>query len=64
MLNAFEYNRAGLHIYEKLGFRTIGSRRQGKKMVGRSWDTIYMEMLANEFESSILAEVLSSDEPR
>ena len=63
MLNVFAYNHAAIHVYQKLGFRTIGIRRQSKQMGGRFWDTIYMEMLVDEFESQILTAVLWSDEP-
>ncbi len=59
MLRVFEYNRVGLHIYEKLGFRKIGTRRKSKMMGGKLWDTIYMEMLADEFESPVLRKILS-----
>ncbi len=64
MLRVFEYNIAGIKVYEKVGFRTIGRRRKSKMMGGRLWDTIYMEALADEFESPVLGDVLVPDQLR
>ena len=64
ILRVFEYNLAGIHIYEKVGFRHMGVRRKSKLMGGRFWDTVYMEALADEFESPVLGEILVPDQPR
>ncbi|MGI8552222.1 MAG: GNAT family N-acetyltransferase [Dehalococcoidia bacterium] len=64
MLRVFEYNLAGLHAYRKAGFREFGRRHQTHSMGGRLWDEVYMECLANDFTSPLLARVLSPDEPR
>ncbi len=61
MLRVSEYNRAGIRVYEKVGFRTMGVRRKSKLMGGKQWDTIYMEILAEEFESPVLKQVLMPD---
>ena len=64
MLTVYEYNVAGIKAYEKVGFQTIGTRRKSKMMGGKLWDTIYMEALADAFESPVLSKVLVPDQPR
>ena len=63
-LAVFAYNPGAIRAYEKAGFRKIGRRREAKWMGGRLWDVIYMDCLATEFESSVLARVFAPDEPR
>ena len=63
MLHVIATNLAGIRAYEKAGFRRIGVRRQSKLMGGRLWDTVYMEALAEEFDSTVLGTVLLLDEP-
>ncbi|MEZ4569596.1 MAG: GNAT family protein [Thermomicrobiales bacterium] len=58
MLRVYSYNLAGIHVYEKVGFRVMGIRRKSKLMGGKLWDTIYMEALADEFESPVLGKIL------
>ena len=64
MLTCYEFNLAGRRAYEKAGFKEIGRRRQCRWMGGRLWDDIYMDCLATEFESPVLARVFVPDEPR
>jgi RimJ/RimL family protein N-acetyltransferase len=64
LLTVREYNAAGRRAYEKAGFKEIGRRRQCKWMNGRLWDEIYMDCLATEFVSPVLARVFVPDEPR
>jgi diamine N-acetyltransferase len=64
MLRVFAYNLAGLRAYEKAGYREFGRRREAILMGGRLWDVIYMECLASEFTSPVLARVFAADEPR
>lgn len=63
LLRVVATNLAGIRAYEKAGFRRIGVRRRSKLMGGRLWDTVYMEALAEEFESPVLGRVLLPDEP-
>lgn len=60
MLKVFEYNSAGIRAYQKAGFKEIGRRRQARWMNGRYWDDVYMDCLAGEFESPVLARIFSS----
>jgi RimJ/RimL family protein N-acetyltransferase len=64
MLRVFEYNLAGRRAYETAGFREFGRRRQAHHMGGRLWDVVYMESLASEFTSPVLARILAPDQPR
>ena len=64
LLTCREYNVAGRRAYEKAGFKEIGRRRRCKWMNGRLWDDIYMDCLADEFESPVLARVFVPDEQR
>lgn len=64
MLTCYEFNAAGQRAYEKAGFRVFGRRHECHWMGGRLWDEIYMECLASEFESPVLARVFAPDEPR
>ncbi|MDP9358951.1 MAG: GNAT family N-acetyltransferase [Chloroflexota bacterium] len=61
MLTCFAFNLGGRRAYEKAGFREFGRRRRCSRHGGRSWDLIYMECLADEFVSPVLARVLLPD---
>lgn len=64
MLTCAEYNEAGRRAYEKAGFREFGRRRQCRWLNGRLWDDIYMDCLATEFTSPVLASVFAPDQQR
>lgn len=61
MLRVSAYNLAGVRSYEKAGFKRAGVLRGNKLMGGRLWDTILMDILAEEFESPFLQHVLIDD---
>ncbi len=56
------YNHAGIRAYEKAGFREFGRRRQCKAMGGRRWDVVYMDCLATEFTSLVLAAIFTPED--
>jgi diamine N-acetyltransferase len=62
MLTCLAFNAGGRRAYEKAGFREFGRRRDASRHGGRSWDLVYMECLADEFESPVLAHVLNPPE--
>jgi diamine N-acetyltransferase len=64
MLTVYAYNLAGQRAYAKAGFREYARRRECHQMAGRLWDTIFMQCLATDFTSPILAQVLAPDIPR
>ncbi|MCA1725758.1 MAG: GNAT family N-acetyltransferase, partial [Thermomicrobia bacterium] len=64
MLTCYAFNLAGQRAYEKAGFRECGRRHECHWMGGRFWDEIYMECLASEFISPLLARIFAPDVPR
>lgn len=63
MLRVFAFNLAGIRTYTKAGFREFGRRRECYVMGGKTWDVIYMECLASEWQPSpVLAEVFKLDD--
>ena len=45
VLSAFPFNTAGVALYERLGFRTVGVYKEQGLLDGRWVDTIIMERL-------------------
>lgn len=58
MLLTFEWNFAGQKAYEKVGFREIGRRRQARYFAGKYWDDIYYDLLASEFTSPVVRDLI------
>jgi phosphinothricin acetyltransferase len=48
VLSAFPHNKAGMALYEKLGFRTVGIYHEQGLLDGRWVDTMVMEKLLSE----------------
>ena len=64
MLTVAEFNLVGQRVYEKAGFKEFGRRRQCRWLAGRLWDDVYMDCLAPEFASPVLARVFAPDQER
>ncbi|HVB63083.1 MAG TPA: GNAT family protein [Nitrolancea sp.] len=64
MLRVMAFNATAIHVYQKVGFREIGRRRECHWMGGRLWDMVYMDILASEFRSTIPTRIFVADEPR
>lgn len=62
MLRVWEYNTAGIRVYEKAGFREFGRRTRAHMLNGNWWDDIYMECLAEDFQSPVLHKVFSIEQ--
>jgi RimJ/RimL family protein N-acetyltransferase len=58
MLGAFAFNERALACYRKVGFREIGRRRQARIVAGRKYDVVLMDILAEEFASTVVAKLL------
>ena len=61
MLTTDSFNLAGLSAYRKAGFQEIGRRRQCSPLNGRFYDLVYMDCLASEFTSTLLAPIFAPD---
>jgi RimJ/RimL family protein N-acetyltransferase len=57
LLVVYAFNEAGVRAYQKAGFREIGRRHECKRRGELRWDVLYMEALAREFKSPVLANV-------
>lgn len=64
LLTVAEYNLAGRRAYEKAGFREMGRRRRADELNGVIYDEIYMDCVASDFQSPVLASVYVPDVPR
>ncbi len=51
MVGVFAYNQRAINCYRKVGFREVGRRRQARIIGGKKYDVVFMDMLAQEFES-------------
>jgi RimJ/RimL family protein N-acetyltransferase len=57
-LRVVDYNYAGLRAYEKAGFKEAGRLREAWQFGGKQHDLIVMDILASEFESPVLAQMV------
>jgi len=48
-LGTWEYNKAALHLYEKIGFKFIGRRRNRRIVGNKYYDEIMMDMISKEY---------------
>jgi diamine N-acetyltransferase len=64
MLTTDEFNLAGRRAYRAAGFKEFGRRRQCSYLNGKLYDVVYMDCLASEFTSPVLAKVFVPDLPR
>ena len=58
MLRVFSFNAGAIKAYIKAGLKEFGRRTGSQILNGKYYDEIYMEALANEFESDYLLSVL------
>jgi diamine N-acetyltransferase len=68
LLVTFSWNLPAIRAYTKAGFREIGRRRGAVVTLGRRYDQVLMDAVAEEFTDSVLArhapsEDHSADEP-
>jgi RimJ/RimL family protein N-acetyltransferase len=61
MLGTFAFNQRAIHCYERVGFRAIGRRRQARIIGGVKHDAILMDILAEEFKSTRIEQIISGN---
>lgn len=49
-LEVFEFNKAGIGMYEKVGFIQVGRKRQSYYNLGKYVDSFVMDLLREDFE--------------
>jgi RimJ/RimL family protein N-acetyltransferase len=58
MLGVYSFNNRGLRCYRKVGFKEIGRRRQARIFGDQKYDMVFMDILAEEFQSVVVKAVL------
>lgn len=58
MLGVYDFNKRAQRVYTKLGFKKIGERRKSKFFGRKYYDTIFMDILADEFKNSKIKEMV------
>jgi RimJ/RimL family protein N-acetyltransferase len=53
-LRVYEFNRPAIRCYEKAGFKTCGRMREAKRIAGKWYDEIHMDILEDEFVSPLV----------
>ena len=48
-LEVYEYNRAAIKLYEAVGFKYVGKRRNSQIIGNEKYDTIIMDMISEEY---------------
>lgn len=56
-LQAYEYNKPGISLYEKVGFKISGRIRKAQEINGKRYDILLMDILAEEYKSVYVNEV-------
>lgn len=51
MLGVYEFNVRALKLYERIGFKEIGRKREHQTIAGKRYDMIMMDLLASEYKS-------------
>lgn len=59
MLRVLECNPRAIHIYEKLGFKQIGRRREVVTVANENFDMLYYDMLNSDFKSNIIKDLIT-----
>lgn len=60
MLGTFSFNERAIQCYKKVGFKEIGRRRQARIIGGVKYDSVFMDILAEEFESVFVKPIIAS----
>ncbi|MHA1210945.1 MAG: GNAT family N-acetyltransferase [Candidatus Heimdallarchaeota archaeon] len=58
MLGVFSFNERAIKCYEKVGFKLIGNRRQARILGKNKYDIVFMDIIADDFESDFATRYL------
>lgn len=58
MLLVDGYNERAIRAYRRAGFKEIGHRREARRRGARTYDVVYTDCVATEFQHSVLAAFL------
>ena len=61
MLGTFSFNERAKACFRKAGFKEIGRRRQARIIGEKKFDLVLMDMLAHEFESPCVVQIIDQD---
>ena len=50
-LRTYEYNTQGRNLFEKIGFKLIGTMREARIIGEKKYDVIFMDILSREYKS-------------
>jgi RimJ/RimL family protein N-acetyltransferase len=48
-LGVYEYNESAIHVYEKIGFKHVGKRRNAKIIGNKKYNEVIMDMISDEY---------------
>lgn len=54
MLYAIEYNKKAIKMYQDIGFKVIGKRRNAYPINNQMYDEVYLDLLKEEFNSLMI----------
>ncbi len=57
MLKVFSFNENAIRVYEKVGFREFGRRRESCYLDGKYYDDVHMDILKSEFPINYIRNV-------
>ncbi len=58
MLGTFSFNERAINCYKKAGFKEIGRRREARILGNKKFDVVFMDILAEEFESVVVQKIV------
>lgn len=59
MIETYSFNEPAIKAFKKCGFKEIGRRRKSIIYGNNEYDEVFMDMLSDEFENSIINKVLN-----
>jgi RimJ/RimL family protein N-acetyltransferase len=59
-LGVFAFNQRAIHAYQKVGFKQSGIQRQFRIIAEQKYDVIWMDILAEEFESPTVGPLMKT----